>query len=391
MPEAVIVAACRTAIGTSFKGSLTETPATDLAATVVAAALNRSGLDPTLIDDVVLGEVLQGGGDLARYAALAAGLSAVPGLAQQRQCASGLSAVQTAAAGIRAGMDRAVIAGGAESPSTAPVLRRRLPGTQEWQDRWMPPSHPATPEAPVDDMSITVGWNTARIAGLSREEMDSWALRSHRRAIAAIDEGRFAGEIVPVKVRAGTGEEIVFDTDEHPRRGTSLEKLAALKPLHPEIPGFSVTAGNSSGINDAAAALVLTSDRIAEREGLRPLGIVRSWASVGVDPVRTGLAPVDAITKAIDRAGVRLQDVKLAEINEAFASVPIACCNALDIDPETVNVSGSGCSLGHPIAATGGRMITTLLNDLRRLGGGIGVAALCAGGGMGSAVVIEAI
>jgi acetyl-CoA C-acetyltransferase len=391
MPEAVIVAACRTAIGTSFKGSLTETPATDLAATVVAAALNRSGLDPTLIDDVVLGEVLQGGGDLARYAALAAGLSAVPGLAQQRQCASGLSAVQTAAAGIRAGMDRAVIAGGAESPSTAPVLRRRLPGTQEWQDRWMPPSHPATPEAPVDDMSITVGWNTARIAGLSREEMDSWALRSHRRAIAAIDEGRFAGEIVPVKVRAGTGEEIVFDTDEHPRRGTSLEKLAALKPLHPEIPGFSVTAGNSSGINDAAAALVLTSDRIAEREGLRPLGIVRSWASVGVDPVRTGLAPVDAITKAIDRAGVRLQDVKLAEINEAFASVPIACCNALDIDPETVNISGSGCSLGHPIAATGGRMITTLLNDLRRLGGGIGVAALCAGGGMGSAVVIEAI
>jgi len=391
MSEAVIAAACRTAIGTSFKGSLTETPAADLATAVVTEALGRSGLDPARIDDVVLGEVLQGGGDLARYTALAAGLTGVPGLAQQRQCASGLSAIQTAAAGIRAGMDQAVIAGGAESPSTAPQLRRRTPGTQDWQDRWMPPSHPATADAPADDMSITVGWNTARLAGISREDMDAWALRSHQLAIAAIDDGRFAREIVPLKVRTGAGEEIVFDTDEHPRRGTSLEKLASLKPLHPEIPGFGITAGNSSGINDAAAALVLTSDRLAEQEGLRPLGVVRSWASVGVEPVRTGLAPVDAIGKALARAGVRLQDVKLLEINEAFASVPIACCRALDIDPEIVNISGSGCSLGHPIAATGARMVTTLLNDLHRLGGGIGVAALCAGGGMGSAVVVEAV
>jgi acetyl-CoA C-acetyltransferase len=391
VPEAVIVAACRTAIGTSFKGSLTETSVFDLAETVVGEAAQRSTLDPALFDDVIMGEVMQGGGDIARYAALRAGLTSVPGLAHNRQCASSLSAIQTAAAGIKAGMDRAIIAGGAESPSTAPVLRRRIPGTQDWQEKWMSPSHPATPEAPADDMSLTVGWNTATIAGVSREEMDEWALRSHQRAIAAIDEGRFTDEIVPLKIRNAAGDETLFDTDEHPRRGTTLERLASLKPLHPEIEGFSITAGNSSGINDAGAAVVLTSDQLAADQGLRPLGVVRSWASVGVDPIRTGLAPSEAIPKALDRAGVRLQDVKLFEINEAFASMCVACTRILDIDPAIVNVSGSGCSLGHPIAATGARMVTTLLGDLRRRGGGIGVAAMCAGGGMGSALVIETL
>jgi acetyl-CoA C-acetyltransferase len=240
-------------------------------------------------------------------------------------------------------------------------------------------------------MSLTVGWNTATIAGVSREEMDEWALRSHQRAIAAIDEGRFTDEIVPLKIRNAAGDETLFDTDEHPRRGTTLERLASLKPLHPEIEGFSITAGNSSGINDAGAAVVLTSDQLAADQGLQPLGVVRSWASVGVDPIRTGLAPSEAIPKALDRAGVRLQDVKLFEINEAFAAMCVACTRILDIDPAIVNVSGSGCSLGHPIAATGARMVTTLLGDLRRRGGGIGVAAMCAGGGMGSALVIETL
>jgi acetyl-CoA acetyltransferase family protein len=391
VPEAVIVAACRTAIGTSFKGSLTETPAIELATAMIAEAVQRSGLDPKLIDDVVFGEVMQGGGDIARHAAIRAGLGHVPGLAQQRQCASSLAAIQTAAAGIMAGMDRAVIAGGAESVSTAPAMRSRIPGTKDWQDRWMPPSHPGTPDAPFDDMSITVGWNTAQLAGISREEMDAWALRSHQRAIAAIDEGRFTEEILPLKVTTGAGAEIVFDTDEHPRRSTSLERLAGLKVLHPEIEGFSITAGNSSGINDAAAAVVLTSAQFAAEHGLRPIGRVRSWASAGVDPVRTGLAPAEAIPKSLDRAGIALSDVKLFEINEAFAAVAVASTQILGLDPETVNVSGSGCSLGHPVAATGARMITTLLGDLRRRGGGIGVAALCAGGGMGSALVVEAL
>ena len=334
MPEAVIVAACRTAIGTSFKGSLTETPAIELASAVIEEAVQRSGLDPAEFDDVIFGEVMQGGGDIARHAAIRAGLLSVPGLASQRQCASSLSAIQIAAAGIMAGMDRAVIAGGAESVSTAPAMRSRIPGTQDWQDRWMPQSHPGTPEAPFDDMSITVGWNTAQLAGVSREEMDEWALRSHLRAIAAIDEGRFAAEIVPLKVRTAAGAEIVFDTDEHPRRNTSIERLAGLKVLHPEIPGFSITAGNSSGINDAASAVVLTSAEVASAHGLTPLGVVRGWASVGVDPVRTGLAPTEAIPKALARAGISLSDVTLLEINEAFASVAVASTRILGLDPD---------------------------------------------------------
>ncbi|PPJ18238.1 acetyl-CoA C-acyltransferase [Nocardia nova] len=391
MPEAVIVAASRTAIGTSFKGSLARTSAYDLAAAVIEDSVRRSTLDPNLFDDVVWGEVMQGGGNIGRHAAISAGLMSVPGLGHQRQCASSLSAVQTAAAGIRAGMDQAVIAGGAESLSTAPWMSVRAPENSEQASKWMPPSHPATPDAPADDMSITVGWNTARLAGISREEMDAWALRSHANAITAIDEGRFTDEIVPLKVTAPDGQELLFDTDEHPRRNTSAERLAALKPLHPEIEGFSITAGNSSGLNDGAAALVLTSDAFATQHGLSPIGVVRAWASVGVDPVKTGLAPGEAIPKALQRAGIRIDDVRLFEINEAFASVPIAACRNLGIDPELVNISGSGCSLGHPVAATGARMITTLLGDLRRHGGGIGVAALCAGGGMGSAIVIETL
>jgi acetyl-CoA C-acetyltransferase len=229
-------------------------------------------------------------------------------------------------------------------------------------------------------MSITVGWNTAREAGLTRAELDEWALRSHQRAVQALDEGRFKDETVPIETPHG-----VFATDEHPRRGTSLEKLAALKPLHPEIEGFSITAGNASGVNDAAAALVVASDRL----GLPALATVRSWASVGVDPAEMGLAPVRVIPKALERAGLTLADVELWEINEAFASVPLATVKLLGLDPETVNVSGSGCSLGHPVAASGARMLVTLVHELRRRGGGIGVAAMCAGGGMGSAVVVE--
>jgi acetyl-CoA C-acetyltransferase len=388
MPDAVIVSACRTAIGTSFKGTLVDTDATVLGGAVVRESLDRTGIPAADIDDLILAESLYGGGVLARYIAVETGLSTVPGVAMNRHCASGLAAIETAAGSIKAGMDRAVIAGGVHSMSTAPTATKRTLGTADYAP-WMSPSHPDTPDAPAFDMSITVGWNTAQIVGISREEMDAWALRSHERAIAAIDEGRFTKEIVPIKVTTADGSAVVFEVDEHPRRGTSMERLAGLKPLHPEIEGFSITAGNASGINDAASVLVLTSDAFAADHGLTPLATVRSWASVGVDPYETGMAPTLAIPKALSRAGLTLADVDLWEINEAFASVPVAACKVLEIDPESVNISGSGCSLGHPIAATGARMVTTLINDLARRGGGIGVASMCAGGGMGSALVIE--
>jgi acetyl-CoA acetyltransferase family protein len=387
--RAVIVSACRTAIGTAFRGSLLDVDPFDMARITVAEAVARSGLDPALIDDVIMGETLAGGGDIARHAAIEAQLSAVPGVAVNRHCASGLAAANMAAASIMAGMDGAVVAGGVQSSSLMTVSSRRIPGTDEWTERWLSPSHPETPDAPGDDMSITVGWNTARLAGVSREAMDEWAFHSHRKAVAAIDGGRFEEEIVPVPVLRRDGTTVSFAVDEHPRRDTSLEKLAALKPLHPEIEGFSITAGNSAGMNDASGSMVIASSDLVARERVEPLATIRSWAAVGVPPVETGLAPVQAIPKALARAGVALQDVALFEINAAFASMCVATVQKLGIDPDKVNPNGSGCSLGHPIAMTGSRMLTTLTYELRRRGGGIGVAAMCAGGGMGSATVIE--
>ncbi|MEH0580595.1 MULTISPECIES: thiolase family protein [Streptomyces] len=372
MPDAVLVAALRTPIGTAFKGSLRDTTAYELAERVVTAV--SEGLDPDLVDDLVLAESHYGGGVVARHAALTAGLPQVPGLALNRHCAAGLTAVATAAASVRAGMDRLVLAGGVNSASTAPRL------TFLGGERWVPPSHPDRPDAPNLDMSITVGWNTAVREGLGRAEMDAWALRSHRNAVRALDEGRFKAETVPVDTPHGP-----FEADEHPRRDTSAQKLAALKPLHPEIEGFSITAGNACGANDAAAAVAVADGRL----GLPALARVLSWASVAVDPAETGLSPVWAIPKACQRAGLALSDVDLFEINEAFAAVPLAAIRRLDLDPDTVNVNGSGCSLGHPVAATGTRMAVTLVHELRRRGGGVGVAAMCAGGGMGAALVLE--
>ena len=375
MPEAVLVTALRAPIGTAGRGTLRDTTAFDLADHVVRHA--TEGLDPNQIDDVILGEGLYGGGVIARHAAITAGLTTVPGLAMNRHCAAGLAAVQNAAASIRAGMDELIIAGGVNSASTSPRSRIRV--GEEWLD-WMSPTHPDRPDAPNRDMSITVGWNAAVKAGVSREDMDAWALRSHQHAIQAIDEGRFKEEIVPIETPHG-----LFAVDEHPRRDTSMEKLAKLKVLHPEIEGFSITAGNACGANDGAAALVVASDRL----GLPALAYVRSWASVGIDPAYTGLAPVEAIPKALKRAGLTVDQVDLFEINEAFAAMCVATIRLLELDPEKVNVSGSGCSLGHPVAATGARMLVTLVHELRRRGGGIGVASMCAGGGMGSAAVIE--
>ncbi len=389
MRQPVVMSAVRTAIGTSFKGTLSNTPAEDLAAPILEESIRRAGIDAALVDDVIFGESNYGGGSLARYAATAAGLHHIPGVAVNRHCAASLAAVSFAAAQVTAGMSSMIVAGGVQSISFAPQMTWREPGPDGGvRERWLPPTHVETPDAPAADMSITVGWNTAQALGISRQQMDAWALRSHQRAISAIDAGHFVEEILPLKVTTSDGSTVEFAVDEHPRRDTTLEKLASLRVLHPEIEGFSITAGNSSGINDAAAALVIADRDIVEAEG-EVMATIRSWGAIGVPPRDTGLAAFKVIPSVLERAGVNVGDVARWEINEAFASTPIAACQELGIDEERVNTSGSGCSLGHPIAASGARMLTTLIHELRRTGGGIGVAAMCAGGGQGGAVVVE--
>ncbi|MBH0777971.1 thiolase family protein [Nocardia bovistercoris] len=391
MPKPVIVSAVRTAIARSFKGSLVNVASETLATEIIVEAVRRSGIAPSEVDDVILAELNYGGGDLARHAAVAAGWHSVPGQAVNRHCAGSLTSIANASAHIASGMERVIVAGGVQSLSTAPLMKWRVPGSDpmEFVEPWMPPSHPETPDAPTIDMAITVGWNTAKKVGISREAMDEWALRSHQRAVAAIDAGKFVDEILPLKVAAADGSVVDFAVDEHPRRDSSLERMAALPVLHPEIEGFSITAGNSSGINDAASAVALTADDYAIANGLETLATVRSWASTAVTPADNGIAAVNVIGKILDRTGLKVEDVALWEINEAFASVPIAAVRAHGIDEEKVNFSGSGCSLGHPISASGARQITTLVYELRRRGGGIGVSAMCAGGGQGGALVIE--
>ena len=391
MGDAVIVSAARTAIGTARRGSLADVDAFHLAKYAISEALKRSGLPPGEIDDVAFGESLQGGGDIARWATVELGMTDVPGVALNRHCASSLAALSMAAGSIRAGMDRVVIAGGAESITQSPLVFQKSRAPWGGASPWMSPSHTETPDAPNRNMSITVGENTARAAGVTREEQDHWAYHSHMRAIAAIDAGKFEEEIFPVEVPDGKKGTRIFSVDEHPRRDTSLEKLAALPVLNPWMEGATVTAGNASGMNDGSCALVVVDSDYAQANGLRPLAVVRSWAAVGMAPRDTGLAPTLAIPKAVDRAGLTLDDLDLVEINEAFASMAVASSRILGFPHEIVNVNGSGCSLGHPVAATGARMVTTLIHELRRRGQRFGVASMCAGGGMGQAVVVEAL
>jgi acetyl-CoA acetyltransferase family protein len=389
MTEAMIVAGARTPIGRAHKGSLVDVDAFALAQIVVAEAIARSGLPADDIDDIVVAESLQGGGVIARFVALKLGLTQVPGLADNRHCAAGLSAVQIGAGSILAGMDDVVVAGGTESLSSSPRSFKSTPASAHDPQPWMSPSHPEQANAPQWDMSITVGENTARLAGISRAASDEWALKSHLAAANSVASGWFAEEIVPVEVPDGAGGTRTFDTDEHPRGDSTIEKLASLPVLHPELEGATVTAGNAAGLNDGAAAVVLTSGDYARANGLEPLGRIRAWGSVGVDPERTGLAPIEAIPKAVSRAGLSLGDIDRFEINEAFCSVAVATCRTLGLDQDKVNANGSGCGLGHPIAATGARMVVTMLGELARTGGTFGVLSMCAGGGMGSALVIE--
>jgi len=378
--DIVIVSAARTPIATAYKGSLAGVDAFALSEVAMGAAVERSGVPTELIEDIGWGESFQGGGNVGRYAANQLGLTNVPGVATQRWCASGMAGTQWIAANIAAGMIDAGIGGGVESMSTAPM-------GSKGGEFWLSPANLETEDAPPFNTAKGVGDNAARMAGVSREEADEWAFRSHMNAIRAIDEGRFKNEVVPVTLPDGS----LFEVDEHPRRGSTLEKLASLPLLNDGDAGATTTAGNSSGLNDAAAALVLTSRAFAEANGLTPLAVIRGWASVSLSPAETGLTPSLAIDKALGKAGVSLADISSFEINEAFASVTVAAIKRLGINPEIVNVNGSGCSLGHPIGCTGARMIVTMINELERTDGRFGAVAMCAAGGMGSATIIERV
>lgn len=383
--DVVIVSAARTPIATAYKGSLAGVDAFTLAQVAMGAAVERSGLPVELIEDIGWGESMQGGGNIGRYAANQLGLVNVPGVATQRWCASGMAGTQWIAANIAAGMIDAGIGGGVESMSTAPGTSK--PGPDGQPGFWLSPANLETEDAPPFNTAKGVGDNAARMAGITREQADAWAYRSHMNAVRAIDEGRFKNEIVPVPLADGSE----FSVDEHPRRTSTLEKLATLPLLNPMDEGATTTAGNASGLNDAAAGMVLVSREVAEAHGLAPLGVIRAWASTSHTPAETGLSPTTAIPKALAKAGLSLGDISSFEINEAFASVPAAAVKILGLDPELVNVNGSGCSLGHPIGCTGARMIVTMVNELERTDSRYGVVAMCAAGGMGSATVIERV
>jgi len=386
----LILSACRTAIG-SFGGTLAPFSAPDLGAIVVKEAVARAGVSPAEIDDVVLGCVLQAGSgmNVARQAAIKAGLPVdVPGETVNRVCGSGLAAVMHGADAIKAASAGVVVVGGTESMTNAPYL---LKGAR-WGYRM---GH-----AEVFDMMVGEGLtcaieqthmgNTAEAIAsrysISRSAQDELAAESQRRALAAIDAGWFAKEIVPVAIPQKKGDPIQFTRDEYPRAGTTVEKLAALKPAFQK--DGTVTAGNASGINDGAAALVLAGNWIESR-GVRPLAMILSYATAGVEPRYMGLGPVPAVRKALDRAGLTADDIDLFELNEAFAAQALAVVHDLKLDPARVNVGGGAVALGHPIGASGARILVTLLGHLERTGGRRGLAALCVGGGMGVAMVVQ--
>jgi len=343
-----------------------------------------------VFDDVILGETVGGGGNAGRYVGLKVGVPReVPGYTVIRACATGLEAVIQAATAVWAGTGDAFLTGGCESMSQQPWLQRKPDRgyPRKAPEYFIPLTHPL--EMAPFSVGLNTGENVAERYGVTRGAQDEWAFRSHQHAVAAIDEGRFEEEIVPVPVPQRRGDPVEFRVDERPRRDTSLEQLAKLPPAYLE--GGTVTAGNASGINDAAAALVVTSGSKARTLGLRPRAVIRGWATVGVDPMYTGTGPIEAVPKALKRAGITLDDVDLIELNEAFAAMTVACVRELGLDPERVNVNGGAVALGHPIGATGARLLVTLLHELERREGRFGVATMCAGGGLGSAAVIERV
>jgi 3-oxoadipyl-CoA thiolase len=398
MEDAVIVSAVRTPIG-RYGGSLKDVRPDDLAALVIAEAVKRANIDAGSVEDVILGCANQAGEDnrnVARMALLLAGLPVhVAGQTVNRLCGSGLQAINSAGQAIATGMGDTFIAGGVESMTRAPFV---LSKAESAFSRTMK----------VED--TTLGWrfinsrlsaihypysmgetaeNVAEKYGVSRADQDVFALRSHQRAAAAQQTGRFAAEIVPVTIPQKKGEAVIVALDEQPRPDTTLEKLAALKPaFHKD---GSVTAGNSSGINDGAAALVLMARSRAEALGLRPRARIVASAVAGVDPAYMGLGPIPATRKVLQRAGLSMKDIDLIELNEAFAAQSLQCVRELEIDQEKLNVNGGAIALGHPLGCSGARIMVTLLHELERRDGRYGLATMCIGVGQGIATIIERI
>jgi acetyl-CoA C-acetyltransferase len=384
--QAVIVSVARTAVAREG-GALRELGPEAYGGAVIGEALRRAGVEGREVDDVVFGNVMAGGGNIARLALLEAGVPVeVPGMTVDRQCASGCQAIALASDLIGAGRGAIYVAGGTESMTRAPYMMAR----PESAFGRAPPSFVRQRLAPDRIGDPTMGQtaeNVARRYGVAREEQDRFALRSQQRAAAALADGRFAPQIVPIEVPAGRGQTRTFAVDEHPRPETTLERLGALRPAF--AADGSVTAGNASGINDGAAAVVVMAREQAERRGLRPLGRVVEWAVAGVDPSYMGMGPVPAVRCALERAGLRIDQIDLVELNEAFASQAVACVRELGLDEERVNVSGGAIALGHPLGATGAILTIKLLTDLERTGGRRGIVTACIGGGQGFAAVVE--
>ena len=408
MPTPVIIDAIRTPIG-ALGGALASVRPDDLAAHVIKAILERNKLDPALIEEVYLGCANQAGEDnrnVARMALLLAGLPVeVAGVTFNRLCASGLNAVNQAARAIRAGEGDVFIAGGVENMSRAPYS---LPKAETgfpfgnltaWDTTlgWRYPNPRMKEMYGTEQMGETAENIAAMKPEITRELQDAFALRSHQRAIAAIDSGRFAEEIVPVIIPQRKGDPKIVDTDERPRRDTTMESLAKLRPAFRE--GGTVTAGNSSGLNDGAAALLLMSEEKAKELGLKPMARILASAAAGVPPRIMGLGPVGATRKALARAGLELEDIRLVELNEAFAVQSLAVIQELGLDPEIVNVNGGAVALGHPLGCSGARILTTLLHEMRRRAADgaqprpehpyYGLATLCVGVGQGEATIVE--
>ncbi|MBO9342041.1 MAG: acetyl-CoA C-acyltransferase [Roseiflexus sp.] len=389
MREAVIVSAVRTAVGKAPRGALRSVHPTDLAATVIRSAVERvPGLDPKEIDDVILGCAMpeaEQGLNMARVALLRAGLPTdVPGQTVNRFCASGLQTIALAAQQVMSGMGDVIVAGGAESMSAVPMGGHHFA------------PNPAMAEMSPDvylGMGLTAE-NVAKRYEVSREDQDAFALRSHQRAIAAIDAGLFKDEIVPIEVEHVWFENgrvqrstMIFDTDEGPRRDTSAEALAKLKPVF-AVNG-TVTAGNSSQTSDGSAAVVVMSREKADALGVKPLARFVSFAVAGVPPDIMGIGPVAAIPKALKQAGLTIDQIDLIELNEAFAAQALAVIRALELDEEKVNVNGGAIALGHPLGCTGAKLTVQILHELRRRGGRYGLITMCIGGGMGAAGIVE--
>ena len=399
MPEAVIIEAVRTPMG-GYRGALSSIRPDDLAAHVVAAAVERSGIDPAEVTDLYMGAANQSGEDnrdVARMAVLLAGLPVeVPGATVNRLCASGLEAVNQASRSLRLGEGDVYLAGGVESMSRAPWVlpkpeSRLARGEQTLHDTtlgWRMINPRMAERYSTEAMGETAE-NVAERYGVSRADQDAFALRSHKRAIAAREDGRFAEEIAPIEA-PGEGRKappVTVADDEGPRPDATLEKLAALKPVFRE--GGSVTAGNASTLNDGAACLVMTSAERAAELGRDPLARILATGVAGVDPAVMGIGPIPAIGRALDAAGLRMSDIDLIEINEAFAAQVLACSRELGIDEEKLNVNGGAIALGHPLGCSGARLMTTMARELRRRGGRYGVVSLCVGVGQGLATVIE--